>query len=135
MSSQTQTGTQVERLRQGYENFGKGDLEAIRADLAPDIVWHVGGNSPLTGDYRGLDEVFALFGRFFQETGGTLKNEVHDILANDTHGIVLFMQSAERNGKKLETNIVHVIHLDGEGRIKESWFFPEKAAEVDQFWS
>ena len=82
MSSQTDTRTQVERLRRGYDNFGKGDLEAIRADFAPDIVWHVGGNNPLTGDYKGLDDVFALFGRFFQETGGTLKNEVHDVLAN-----------------------------------------------------
>ena len=135
MSSQTDTATQVDRLRRGYDNFGKGDLEAIRADLAPDIVWHVGGNSPLTGDYKGIDDVFALFGRFFTETGGTLKNEVHDVLANETHGVVMFKQSAERNGKKLETNIVHIIHLDPEGRIKESWFFPEKAAEVDQFWS
>src|SRR4030081_1884755 len=93
MSSQTDTLTKVERFRRGYENFGKGDLEAIRADFAPTIVWHVGGHSPLTGDYRGIHEVFGLFGRIFTETGGTLKNEVHDILANDTHGVAMVKQS------------------------------------------
>jgi ketosteroid isomerase-like protein len=135
MSSETDTLTRVERFRRGYENFGKGDLEAIREDFAPTIVWHVGGHSPLTGDYRGIDEVFGLFGRIFTETGGTLKNEVHDILANDTHGVAMVKQSAQRNGKSLEGNAVHIVHYDGQGRITESWFFPEMAAETDEFWS
>jgi len=135
MSAQTGTASLVQRFRQGYENFGKGDLEAIRADFSPDIVWHVGGHNPLTGDYKGIDDVFALFGRIFQETGGSLKNNVHDILANDTHGIALVSQSAERNGKKLEGNAVHVVHYDAEGLITESWFIPEKAAETDEFWA
>ena len=135
MSSQTQTATQVERFRKGYENFGNADLEAIREDFAPDIVWHVGGHSSLTGDYKGIDDVFALFGRIFTETAGTLKNEVHDILANDTHGVAMVKQSAERNGKRLETNAVHIVHYDDQGRVTESWFIPEQAREVDEFWS
>jgi uncharacterized protein len=135
MSSQTQTATQIERFRKGYENFGKGDLEAIREDLDPDIVWHVGGHNSLTGDYKGIDDVFTLFGRIFTETAGTLKNEVHDILANDTHGVAMIKQSAERNGKRLETNAVHIVHYDGHGRITESWLIPEQAAESDEFWS
>ena len=125
----------VQRLRDGYEAFGRGDLEAIRTLFSPDIVWHVGGNNPLTGDYKGIDAVFGFFGKIFTETEGTLKNDVHDVLANDTHGVALVTQSAERNGKKISSNAVHVVHYDAEGRTTESWFVPEKAAETDEFWS
>jgi ketosteroid isomerase-like protein len=135
MNSQTDTVSQVERFRKGYDSFGKGDLEAIRADFSPDIVWHNGGHNILTGDYKGVDAVFGLFGRIFEETGGTLKSEVHDILANDTHGVALVTQSATRKGQELTSNAVHVVHYDEAGRITESWFLPEKAAESDEFWS
>jgi ketosteroid isomerase-like protein len=135
MSSQTSAAGLAERFRQGYENFGKGDLEAIRADFAPDIVWHAGGHNSLTGDYKGIDEVFTLFGRIFEETGGTFKNEVHDILANDTHGIALVKTSGTRNGKTFEDNTVHVVHYNAEGLVTESWIIPQDAAEVDDFWS
>jgi ketosteroid isomerase-like protein len=135
MSSQTDTRTQVERFRKGYDNFGKGDLEAIREDFAPNIIWHVGGHNSLTGDYQGIDDVFALFGRIFTETEGSLKNEVHDILANEVHGVAMIKTTAARSGKRLETNQVHIVHYDGEGRVTESWLLPEKAAEADDFWS
>ena len=135
MSSQTTAASLVERFRQGYENFGKGDLEAIRADFAPDIVWHAGGHNSLTGDYKGIDEVFTLFGKIFEETGGTFKNEVHDILANDTHGVAMVKASGTRNGKTIEGNNVHVVHYNAEGQITESWIIPEQAAEFDDFWS
>ncbi|HEY8741023.1 MAG TPA: nuclear transport factor 2 family protein [Candidatus Dormibacteraeota bacterium] len=133
--AQSTSTDQVQKLREGYEAFGRGDLEAIRGQFNPDIVWHIGGQSPMSGDYKGIDAVFEFFGRIFTETGGTLKNDVHDILANDTHGIVLLTQSAERNGKKLSMNFVQVVHRDAELRVTESWFLPLDANAVDEFWA
>jgi ketosteroid isomerase-like protein len=125
----------VQRIREGYEAFGRGDLEAIREQFSPDIVWHVGGHSTISGDYKGIDAVFEFFGRIFAETGGTLKNDVHDILANDTHAVVLVTQSAERNGKKLSAKGIQVVHSDDQDRITESWFVAEDAKAVDEFWA
>ncbi|HEV1997352.1 MAG TPA: nuclear transport factor 2 family protein [Candidatus Dormibacteraeota bacterium] len=125
----------VQQLRDGYEAFGRGDLDAIRSLFAEDIVWHVGGNSSLTGDYKGIDAVFEFFGKLFTETAGTFKNEVHDILANDKHGVALITQSAERNGKSITSNAVHVLHYNDQGQTTESWIYPEKAAETDAFWA
>ena len=59
----------------------------------------------------------------------------HDILANETHGVALVRQTAERNGKKLDGDAVHVVHYDGAGLITESWFIPVDAAAGDDFWS
>ncbi len=96
----------------------------------PDIVWHNGGHNILTGDYKGVDDVIALFGRSAQEAGGTLKFELHDVLANDTHGIALVKATAERNGKTLDSNVVQVVHYNAEGQTTEAWFIPEDAAAV-----
>ncbi len=132
----SQTATSLEaRLRQGYENFDKGDLDAIRGDFAPDTVWHSGGSNILTGDYKGIDDVFAYFMKIVQETGGTFKNEVHDVLANETHGVALVRSSATRNGKTLDTNTVHVAHFNSEGQISESWIIPEEFEKANDFWS
>ena len=98
-------------------------------------MWHVSGTSPLSGDYKGIDAMFEFFGRVFTETGGTLKNDVHDILASDTHEVVLLSQSAERNGRKLTANAVQIVHRDDEERITESWFIAEDQKAVDEFWS
>ncbi len=125
----------VDRLRGGYESFSKGDLDALRERFSEDVVWHLSGNNPLAGDYKGIDEVFGLFGRLFQETGGSLKNEVHDLLANDEHAVALVRTSAERNGKRLEQNVVHVFHINPEGKTTEFWAFPEDSGVVDDFWS
>ena len=134
MSTTTQHAN-VERARRGYEAFEKADMATVGELMADDIVWHVGGNSPLTGDYKGKDEVFGFFGKLMQLTGGTFKLEVHDILANDEHSAILVRETAEKDDKKWDGRSVHVTHTDSEGRIKEFWAFQEDQAAADAFFS
>src|SRR6202521_4925284 len=125
----------VQRSRRAYEAFGKGDMATVGELMADDVVWHVGGSSPLSGDYKGKDAVFGFFGKLMQLTDGTFKLEVHDILANDDHSVTLVRTTAERNGKKLEGRAVHVTHNDSEGKVKEFWSFEENQAAGDAFFS
>lgn len=121
-------------LRRGYDAFGKGDMATIAELFADDIIWHVPGNNPLAGDYKGRDNVLAYFGKSVELTGGTLKVEVHDILANDEHGIALTRDTAQRAGKSLDDNAVQVFHIRDE-KVVESWFHPGDSAANDEFWS
>ena len=57
-------------FHRAHEAFERGDTEAMRAWFADDFVWHEPGNNPLTGDYRGADEVFGLFSRIRTATTG-----------------------------------------------------------------
>jgi Protein of unknown function (DUF2867) len=41
-----------EFLRRQREMYAGGDLAAVEELLAPDVVWHVPGTSPIAGDYR-----------------------------------------------------------------------------------
>ena len=121
-------------IRRGYDAFARGDLDTLRGLFADDIVWHAGGNNPLSGDYRGQDEVFGFFGRIGQETGGTFRIDIHDVLGNDEHVVVLSTTSAERAGRSLSDNNVGVYHVT-DGRVTEAWFHATDQAAVDAFWS
>lgn len=121
-------------IRKGYEAFANGDMDTLRELFADDILWHVGGNARISGDYKGQEEVFELFGQLFELTGGTVKLEVHDVLANDDHVVALVRGTAERNGKTFDQNEVHVMHV-ADGEVTEFWGFEEDQAAAAEFWS
>ena len=123
-----------ELLRRGYEAFGSGDMATLNELLSDDIIWHVPGKSPVSGDYKGKDQVFQFFGQIVQMTGGSFKNEIHDLLANNEHGTVLVTTTADREGKHLDDRQVHVFHLK-DGKTTEFWNHSGDQYALDEFWS
>jgi ketosteroid isomerase-like protein len=124
----------LERSRAGYAAFAAGDLTTVSDLLSDDIVWHSGGDNSLTGDYEGKEAVLGYFGRLMQETDGSFKNDIHDMLANDEHGVALVTASASRGGKSFEGRVVHVFHLR-DGKMTEFWAFPEDQKAFDELWA
>ncbi len=123
-----------ELLRRGYDAFKNNDLETLGELLADGIVWHHAGDNSISGDFRGKEEVFAHFMRLFEETGGTFVNEVHDVFGSDEHAVALTHARAQRNGKTLENDAVHVIHIK-DGKATESWVLSKDQAAADAFWN
>jgi ketosteroid isomerase-like protein len=123
-----------DRLRKGYAAFAAGDLDTVRTLFADDIVWHVPGKSQLAGDYKGIDETFGFFGKLMELSSGTFKIEVHDCLANDTHGVALEHATADRSGKHMDANSTGVFHVNDEGKVTEYWGIPVDAYQEDEFW-
>lgn len=124
----------LERAREGYMAFAEGDMDAVSGLMADDIVWHVPGDHRMSGDYQGKQEVLGFFGRLMQETGGTFRNDVHDLLANDEHGVALVQSSASMGGKTVEDRGVHVFHMR-DGKMTEFWNMPGDQSAWDDFWS
>ena len=110
----------VTLLRRGYEAFAQGDMDTLNNLFADNIVWHEGGRNPLSGDYKGIEQVLGLFGKLFELTEGTIKVEVHDILANDEHAVALVTISASRKGKRFSGTSVDVFHVR-DGKAAEFW--------------
>jgi uncharacterized protein len=121
-----------EQTRQGYDAFAEGDLETVGGFMADDVVWHVLGRSRLSGEYRGRDEVFRYFATLFQELGGTLNIEIHDVLANDDHAVALTTIRAERNGRTIEQRGVDVYNMS-DGKTTEAWTFVEDQEGIADF--
>jgi ketosteroid isomerase-like protein len=124
----------VALLRKGYEAFAKGDMATLTELFSEDAVWHVPGNGPMSGVHRGRDAVFAAFAKAAQLSGGTLKIELHDALANDEHAVALTRETASRQGKQFDSLEVAVYHVRN-GKVTEYWTFSEDQPRADEFWS
>ena len=122
-------------IRRGYEAFSRGDMDALRNEVfAADMQWHQGGKNQTSGDYNGVDAVLGLFQKFFQLTDGTFRAEVHDLLANDQHVVVLGAISGQRAGRSVSNgNYCQVFHMRG-GRAAECWVTPVDTYGLDEFF-
>ncbi len=121
----------VTLFRRGYDAFNSGDMEAVRATFADDIVWHTQGRSRFSGDQRGIENTLALFMELIQATNGTWKLEVHDIVANDEHAVALVTSSYEIDGKQHSDNAAHIVHVK-DGKVTESWFHAWNPYDFDE---
>jgi uncharacterized protein len=48
-------------IRKAYDDFANGNIPAVLEAFDTSITWHVPGHSPLSGDYKGHDEVIGFF--------------------------------------------------------------------------
>ena len=123
----------VELTRRGYDAFAKGDLATLSELIADNVTWHVLGVGPLSGTYHGRDEVFNFFARLAEETGGTFRLDVHDVLANDEHAVALCTLSASRGSKSVEFPVANVSHIR-DGRVTEFWTATTDPQASIDFW-
>ena len=126
----------ADAVRAMYAALVAGDLAAAAAHIAEDAVLHVPGRSANTGRYEGRDAILTFVAHAFEVTGGTLRLQLHRVLADDEVAVALTTYTASRpDGRPpLENNLAHVIHMR-DGRMAESWFHTRDQYAVDAFWS
>ena len=121
--------------RRGYKAFGEGDMETLTELIAENAVWHMGGDSALAGDYKGQEAIFGLFGKLGEMSEGTFSIDVHDILANDDHIVVLTTAKAGgSSGKTFSSHSADTSHVNN-GQITEYWTFGSDQAGFDAYFS
>jgi ketosteroid isomerase-like protein len=124
----------VEMARKGYTAFNEAHLDDALETIADDILWHVGGDNPLSGEYRGKEAVLEFFMKFGQLTEGTYEADIHDILASEEHTVVIGTSTITRKGRTHTSRFVDIIHPANDGRAKEFWRFPEDQGADDEFY-
>jgi ketosteroid isomerase-like protein len=124
----------VEMARKGYQAFNEGHIDEAMATMHEEILWHNGGDNPLTGEFRGKEAVMEMLARFGQLTEGTYEADVHDILATDDHTVVIGTYTATRHGRTHSARFVDVVHPAPDGRAREFWRFFEDQAVEDEFF-
>lgn len=126
--------TNTSIIRKAYDDFAKGDIPAVLGVFDASITWHVPGHSPLSGDYRGHDEVVGFFKHTMELSGGVFSIEVHNVLADDDVVVALVTVTAARNGRSMGFPEVHVWRLANEKIIEFREFQGDEQTE-DRFWS
>ena len=59
------------------EMYAGGPTEAVEEMLAPDVIWHVPGRSPIAGDHRGRRAVLDYFAQRRARAGGAIEITQH----------------------------------------------------------
>jgi len=125
----------VATIRNAYATFAAGDLAAALKDLTPDAVFHFTGEGPNSGDHKGVEDITAALVKNFELTGGTQVLDVKNIFADEYRGVVVCRETATRtDGATLDIDEVHVLALDGEGRITDLWDLPSDPKLHDKFF-
>jgi ketosteroid isomerase-like protein len=124
----------VQLVRDAYEAFGTGDMEAVGKAFAEDIVWRIPGRYPLAGVYHSKAGFFDLAGRLYEQTSGTFRQEVRDVFGRDETVVALLTLQAERNGKTFSGDAVQVWRVEN-GKAVEVVALNYDPYALDEFWS
>ncbi len=128
------THPNAETVRKGFEAFRRGDMETARSVFHPNVIWRVSGRGPLSGEFRGFDEVARWGAQLYERSTGTFGEDLIDILANDSWAIQMATYHAERLGRKIQDYTWNVFHMV-DGRVSECWVYFADTQGFDDFWS
>ena len=125
----------AELVRRGYAAFNAGDMETLTELFDESASWHVPARGPLAGDYDGRDATFGYFGQLGGQTGGTFKADVASTAADDEGRVIgIHRVSAERNGKRLDVDVLPPLRAQGRPDSRRSGA-PFDLYACDEFWS
>lgn len=99
-----------ETAEAAYRAFAEGDAAAAMENMSDGVAWTAGGDSALTGTYKGKEEVAGLWAKLGEKG---LKTKPHDFIADGDKVVVL--TTVTLDGQTIEA--ADVLTYDGEGKL------------------
>jgi uncharacterized protein len=128
-------GSNEEIVRQGYKAFGEGDMDTLRSLFAADAVHSAPGNSPIAGEYKGIDDVLGYYAKLFELSDGTFTAELKSTkVEGDDKVVATHRDKAQRGDKTLDQDETLTFTISG-GKITRLVEKHSDAAAYDAFWS
>ena len=127
----------AENMEQVWRFYGAGpsDNDSERAEFfAPEAVWHVPGNNPVSGNYYGPEEIRTEIPARMQPLDSWSVEPKH-VMANGDTVVAIVHVNGSRGDHSVRGHGAHVFRFDDEGRIIEAWGFNEDQAGVDEMLS
>jgi ketosteroid isomerase-like protein len=121
-------------IRRGYQAFGEGDMETLGSLYTDDVVQTMPGKNPLSGEYKGRDNVLGLYGKLFELSGGTFKAELKSLKTEGDKVVSFHHSQGERSGKTLSDDESIAFSFSGD-KISRLDVTAGDEAAVDDFWS
>lgn len=120
-------------IREAYAAFGRGDVDGYLQPCTEDFSFNIPGRGAIAGLWRGKEGLYELARVAMQVTGGSFREEVEDVLANDHHAVVLARHRFMRDGQSKEYRTAHVYDID-HGRLAQCWEQPQDLSAFDDAW-
>ena len=115
------------------EALSRGDFEAAFETMADTIVWHMGGESSLSGIIKGKQALGERLGEFAKRSNGTFRVMTEWAASNDCFVAASVVSLAEKGNEKLNDPGIDLFKIE-DGKIQEVWTFAEQQEEEDKFW-
>lgn len=123
----------IQTVRQLYEAANQGD-DSLRSELwSSTIVWHVPGNNPVSGDYRGQEEYFGLLPSRMAPLE-EWRFAVQHLMVNGDYVLAWVQIEGKRKGQAIHTSGANLFRFE-EGKVAEGWGFVVDQARLDRFFS
>jgi uncharacterized protein len=123
--------TRAEVVRHTYAAYATGERAPLWALLAPEVTFHVAGDHPLSGDYRGAAAVQRYLDTIERLNGGPGGATLDTVFADESGDLVL-LESTTRHGGR-ERSIGHVLRFEDQ-HLVELWDNPADPEAEDRYW-
>jgi ketosteroid isomerase-like protein len=123
----------AEIVRKMYQDFDRGDLDAVLDAMAPNVVFHAPGGAPFSGRKMGRDQVLERF-REVRKLVQIDEFDVDEILADKDKVVALGRQRAtvRATGRHFEQEFAHVYAMRG-GKVIAVHLFGDTYAVASAF--
>ena len=124
----------IDVVRRLYQAVNNRDLVAAEDCFAPDVVWHLPGDSPIAGHHHGWAEIRDQFmAKLGPLSGDTFRAELVDVAAGQHFVIAVQHATASHGGRSLDVTACQLITVR-DGLIHEVRGHYSDQAALDAFW-
>lgn len=120
-------------IRDAYAAFGRGDVDGYLAACTADFTFNVAGHGGICGIWTGQTGLHDLAAKAMAISGGTFREEVEDVLANERHAVVLARHWFLRDGSSKNYRTAHVYDVEG-GKLARCFEQPRDPATFHDAW-
>ena len=110
------THRNAELVRKAYEALNRYEIDAFLSAFGQDAVMH-----GADGEVTGRDAIRSIVEELIALSEQSLHIEVHDVLANDEHTVVLQTTTAQLGDRHLRDRVVYVFHIEDD-LIRDAFF-------------
>ncbi|HEY7856946.1 MAG TPA: nuclear transport factor 2 family protein [Candidatus Nanopelagicales bacterium] len=125
----------IEVVQRLYDAVAERDLPAAAGCFAADAVWHLPGDSPISGDHVGWSAIRDQFlSRLGPLSGGSFRAELLDVAVGERYVVAVQHASGDHQGRRLDITGCQLITIV-DGLISEVRGHYSDQAALDAFWA
>ncbi len=119
--------------REIWDAIARGDADALRACLAPDLVWRATARgTPWAGEHRGAEAAVDMLARVGEATD-VFDADLVDVLASDARVLLVFRARMKVGGREIQVDYLILARIEAR-RIVEIWSAPMDPQTLEAFW-
>lgn len=126
--------TKEDTVRKGYKAFGEGDMETLGSLYTDDVVQTMPGSNQISGEFKGRDNLLALYGKMGELSGGTFKADLQSVKVDGDKIVAVHSAKGEREGNTLDENETIAFTFAGDKISRLDLTTSDDAAQ-DKFWA